>query len=66
MKLFRNGIKIKDNQSRFNLDTVVSFIILFILGVLLIAIGVFIVWFHVKIIELLFLIVNNIFLYIFK
>lgn len=66
MKLFRNGIKSKDNQSGFDLDAVVSYIILFILVVLAISIGVFSVWFYVKIIELLFLIVNNIFLYIFK
>lgn len=66
MKFFRNGIKIKNNESSFNLDYVISFILLFIAGVLLIAIAVFIVWFYAKIIELLFLIVNNIFLYIFK
>ena len=66
MKFFRNRIKIKNYQSGFDLDDVISFILLFIAGALLIAIGVFIVWFYVKIIELLFLIVNNIFLYIFK
>lgn len=66
MKLFRNGIKSKDNRSGFDLDTIISFIILFILGVIFIFIGIFIIWFHVKIIELLFLIVNNVFLYIFK
>lgn len=59
MKFFRNGIKIKNNESSFNLDYVISFILLFIAGALLITICVFVIRFYAKIIELLFL-------YIFK
>ncbi|MEI0701589.1 hypothetical protein R4M05_07055 [Brachyspira intermedia] len=51
-------------KHKIDIVDIIGFIGLIILGIIFVAICVLVIWFHVKLIELLFLIVNKIFLYL--